>query len=115
MGISRIELVPYTHAASKFLGIQMDAAINSGNSGGPALQDGRVIGIAFQNMPTAENIGFIIPTLIIDHFLQDISRSEKYVGFCSLGLVYQTLPDTLAMQRFLGMRKEDLKHGVLVT
>jgi S1-C subfamily serine protease len=28
--------------------IQIDAAINPGNSGGPVLQDGRVVGVAFQ-------------------------------------------------------------------
>lgn len=40
---------------------QIDAAINSGNSGGPALQDDRVIGIAFETLDNAENIGYIIP------------------------------------------------------
>ena len=34
---------------------QIDAAINSGNSGGPALQDDRVIGIAFETLDNAEN------------------------------------------------------------
>ena len=40
---------------------QIDAAINAGNSGGPALQDGKVVGIAFQALGVAENIGYIIP------------------------------------------------------
>lgn len=40
---------------------QIDAAINSGNSGGPALQDDKVIGIAFETLDNAENIGYIIP------------------------------------------------------
>lgn len=32
-----------------------------GNSGGPALRDGKVVGVAFQAFTQAENIGFIIP------------------------------------------------------
>ena len=43
---------------------QIDAAINSGNSGGPALQDDKVIGIAFETLDHAENIGYIIPVSI---------------------------------------------------
>ena len=41
--------------------MQIDAAINSGNSGGPALQDDKLIGIAFETLDNAENIGYIIP------------------------------------------------------
>ena len=48
------------------------AAINSGNSGGPAfcVEDGTVVGIAFQSMAgssEAEGIGYIIPTPVIEH------------------------------------------------
>ncbi|CAE8673916.1 unnamed protein product, partial [Polarella glacialis] len=34
--ISRTEVTTYTQASAELLGIQIDAAINSGNSGGPA-------------------------------------------------------------------------------
>lgn len=48
------------HGAAELLGIQIDAAINSGNSGGPAFSAaGKCVGIAFQSLKNddAENIG----------------------------------------------------------
>ena len=45
----------------KYLLCQIDAAINAGNSGGPAFKDGKVVGVAFETLQNAENIGYIIP------------------------------------------------------
>jgi V8-like Glu-specific endopeptidase len=39
--VSRIEVTAYSHGSSELLGLQIDAAINSGNSGGPAFQRAR--------------------------------------------------------------------------
>ena len=58
--VSRVEPQQYAHGVTTLLAIQIDAAINPGNSGGPALQEGKVIGVAFQNLTNAENIGFIV-------------------------------------------------------
>ena len=64
--------------------LQIDAAINSGNSGGPALQDDKVIGIAFETLDNAENIGYIIPVgwqeciylFILFYFVYTISQCK---------------------------------------
>ena len=40
--VSRIEVTPYSHGGADLLGIQIDAAINSGNSGGPAFNQSGV-------------------------------------------------------------------------
>ncbi|EPS58030.1 hypothetical protein M569_16788, partial [Genlisea aurea] len=55
--VSRVEPTQYVHGATQLLAIQIDAAINPGNSGGPALLGDRVVGVAFQNLSNAENIG----------------------------------------------------------
>jgi len=57
--VSRIESDTYVHTgADSHLVIQTDAAINPGNSGGPVIQNGKVVGVAFQGLQMAENIGF---------------------------------------------------------
>ena len=53
------------------LRIQIDAAINPGNSGGPVFDEaGRVIGIASAHLKGGSNIGYIIPTEVLSHFMQ---------------------------------------------
>jgi len=86
--VSRIEADIYSHSASsRHLVIQTDAAINPGNSGGPVIQDGRVVGVAFQGIREAENIGYLIPTTVIRHFLKDI-EDGKYDGFGAMGMIF---------------------------
>ena len=72
--------------------IQIDAPINPGNSGGPVLNDnGDVVGIAFQKLNGSDNIGYIIPSIIVQHFLGIIEKEGKYQGFASLGIQTQTI------------------------
>ncbi len=84
--VSRLETTTYSHSqSSRHLVVQTDAAINPGNSGGPVLQDGKVVGVAFQGLTTADNIGYMIPTTIISHFLTDV-EDGTYDGFGKLGV-----------------------------
>lgn len=111
--VSRIEVTSYAHGASDLLGIQIDAAINPGNSGGPAFNDrGECIGVAFQvyRSEEAENIGYVIPTTVVSHFLNDYERNGKYTGFPSLGVLLQKLENP-ALRTYL---KVPSNEGVLV-
>jgi S1-C subfamily serine protease len=84
--VSRIESRGYAHSgADAHLVVQTDAAINPGNSGGPVVQDGRVVGVAFQGFPGAENMGFFIPVPIVRHFLTNL-KDGHYDGFPDSGL-----------------------------
>ena len=86
--VSRIETDTYAHSgADGHLVIQTDAAINPGNSGGPVIQDGKVVGVAFQGLQEADNIGYMIPTTVIQHFLKDI-EDGKYDSFGSMGAMF---------------------------
>ena len=84
--VSRIESRGYVHSgADAHLVVQTDAAINPGNSGGPVVQDGRVVGVAFQGFPGADNMGFFIPVPIVRHFLANL-EDGRYDGFPDSGL-----------------------------
>ena len=84
--VSRIESRGYVHSgADAHLVVQTDAAINPGNSGGPVVQDGRVVGVAFQGFPGADNMGFFIPVPIVRHFLTNVADG-RYDGFPDSGL-----------------------------
>ena len=84
--VSRVESRGYVHSGvDSHLVVQTDAAINPGNSGGPVIQDGRVVGVAFQGFPGAENMGFFIPVPIVRHFLANL-KDGHYDGFPDSGL-----------------------------
>ncbi|KQK18825.1 protease Do-like 9 isoform X2 [Brachypodium distachyon] len=106
--VSRIEILSYVHGSTELLGLQIDAAINSGNSGGPAFNDkGKCVGIAFQSLKheDAENIGYVIPTPVINHFIQDYEKSGEYTGFPILGIEWQKMenPD---LRKAMGMKTD---------
>lgn len=110
--VSRIDFQPYSHSrADSHLTVQIDAAINPGNSGGPVIQDGRVVGVAFQGLRQADNTGYIIPTPVIRRFLKDI-EDGTYDHYAELGLATFPLHNP-AMRKALGLRNDS--KGVLVT
>ncbi|CAL5228784.1 g11976 [Coccomyxa viridis] len=103
--VSRIEVTSYVHGAAELLGVQIDAAINSGNSGGPAFNNrGECVGIAFQSLKheDAENIGYIIPPPVIQHFITDFERNGRYTAFPALGVEWQKMESPF-LRSALGM------------
>jgi S1-C subfamily serine protease len=110
--VSRIEVNSYAHSGARLLCSQIDAAINAGNSGGPVVKDGRIVGVAFQ-AGRGENISYMVPAPVIRHFLKDI-EDRKYDGIPSLEISAQTLenPDLRAMHGLGAGRSGVLVIGV---
>ncbi len=108
--VSRMEGIDYVNSDRNLLGVQIDAAINPGNSGGPAINDGKIVGIVMQLMSDSQNIGYIIPTSIINHFLED-SEDGQYAGFPYLGLYFSNT-ENKALRKYYGIA-DDL-GGVLI-
>ncbi len=111
--VSRIDFQLYTHSSiDSHLAIQISAQINPGNSGGPVMQNGRVVGVAFQGYSgdVAQGVAYMIPVPVIQRFLKDIvdGHYDKYVD---LGLTYSKLQNP-AQRRYLGL--PDDGRGVLI-
>lgn len=107
--ISRIEHERYAQSTLSFLASQIDAPINPGNSGGPAIIDGKIVGIVMQSLASSENIGYMVPTPVIKHFLVDISDG-KYDGFPGLGIVTQNIENSAQKKKY-GIKDD---NGILI-
>jgi len=109
--VSRIDYILYSHSGEdSHLTIQVDAAINPGNSGGPILYRDRVVGVAFQGIPGAQNLGYAIPLPVLLHFLKDI-EDGSYDGYPELGVMTLDTRNP-AMRRELKISDKDT--GVVV-
>ncbi|MHC4469721.1 MAG: S1C family serine protease [Planctomycetota bacterium] len=109
--ISRIELHNYVHTGvDRHLTIQIDAAINPGNSGGCVIQEDKVVGVAFMVQFFSQNIGYMIPTTVIRHFMKDI-EDGKYDGYPKLGILTANLEND-ALRAYLKVPEGET--GVLI-
>ena len=108
--VSRMEHRSYTLTEKRFLIGQTDAAINSGNSGGPVINKDKVVGVAFAGLTMADNIGYFIPVNILSHFLDDV-KDNNYDGPPSLGFEWSEL-ESNSHRRMLGL--ENNSKGILI-
>jgi len=70
--------------------------------------------LGFQSLDgtDVENIGYVVPVTVVEHFLGDIARNGKYTGWCSLGVGFQLL-ENKEFRDYLGMRQG--QTGVMLT
>ncbi len=93
--------------------LQTDAAINSGNSGGPLLDaQGQVIGINTAIIASAQNIGFSIP---IEQASDLISATLSGIGRPFIGVNFQRNSAELAERFGLATDAGVIVFGVLPT
>ncbi len=109
--VSRIEYRSYVWSGTPLLAIQIDAAINSGNSGGAVVNNNsELVGIAMMKLNKSSNIGYIVPAIIINTFLEDI-KDGIVDGFHSDSIVYQNImSDSVKI-----FYKLNTRTGVLIT
>jgi len=108
--VSRIEQRNYAHSNANLLACQIDAAINPGNSGGPVIKNDKIVGVAFQSAMRGENIGYMVPAPVIQHFLTDITDG-KYDGFPELGILFQKMENPDIREKY---KMTSHQSGVLI-
>lgn len=101
--VSRVEHHTYVHSGESFLAIQVDAAVNPGNSGGPALSKGKIVGVVMQGISKSQSIGYLVPTSVVKHFIDDM-KDGVYQGMAGLGIGTQKLENP-AMRRYYGLEQ----------
>lgn len=74
--INRIEVNRYAYSHEYWLMVQASLQQNSGNSGGPVLMDGEVVGIAFQGMTASDRINYFIPINLVKSLLPYLHKQE---------------------------------------
>ena len=88
--------------------IQTDAAVNSGNSGGPLINtEGKVIGINFATTSNADNISFALPINIVKQRLTEYRTYGKFIK-PYIGISYQMI------SQYQAMFYENIVAGALV-
>jgi S1-C subfamily serine protease len=108
--VSRIEHNRYVHSGQSFLSIQIDAAINPGNSGGPTISDGKIVGVVMQQISRAQNIGYMVPIDVVQHFLTDV-EDGVYDGFPKLGIYMEKIENPTQKEYY---KLDENSGGILV-
>ncbi|MGB9616784.1 MAG: trypsin-like peptidase domain-containing protein [Desulfomonilaceae bacterium] len=105
--ISRIEVSRYSYSLDRWLMIQASLQQNRGNSGGPVLKDGKVVGIAFQGMRISDRINYFIPINLVKNLIPLLDKQHLIPSW--LYVVQRLFP---RLKEYYGLSRD--QGGVLL-
>lgn len=117
--VSRCEVQSYSHGTTRALALTVDAAINSGNSGGPVVDvvNCQILGVAFQSYAGtsyAENQGHAVPNPLCQRFVNAalcLGNDENTLGMPVLGVSMQLLQND-SLRTMLGLTSDPNDRGL---
>ena len=105
--ISRIEVNRYTYSQEYWLMVQASLQQNRGNSGGPVLMDGKVVGISFQGVSASDRINYFIPINLVRHLMGLLQKKELIPRW-----QYEAQPMFARLKEYYGLDSD--QAGVLL-
>ncbi len=109
--VSRIQVDEYSLSGEYNLQAQTQAPTNPGNSGGPVMSDGKIVGVAFQTNEQTQGMHYFIPVPVMRHFIDDAFSPSGYKGFPDIAMNLQDLTGD-SMRAYYGL--QDGQSGVRV-
>lgn len=109
--VSKVEYVNYIWSKKNLPAIQIDVTTNSTNSGGAVVDTkGNLVGIPMMKLKDSTNVAYIIPSVIINTFLEDV-KDGKVDGFFTTSTLINYIENE-NMKKYYGLENG---NGVLVT
>ena len=95
--VSRLDAMAYggEGRGERLLVVQIDAGVNSGTSGGPALDErGHVAGVAFSSYAgSADNIGYLVPASVVSACVRRFCARRKLMRGARASARWASLAD----------------------
>lgn len=113
--VARFSPIIYAHSNLSLANIEITAAINSGNSGGPIVNNNdEVVGIIHQSIPSTQK-AYAIPVFYLRSILQQLFIHKRVLGAFCINVSYQKLENPFQRKQ-LGLDSQTtLGKGVLIT
>lgn len=110
--VSRYTMQQYSGAVNN-MAVQIDAAVNPGNSGGPVFNEaGHVVGVAFAHQADMQNMCFMIPATFVSFYLREIEKHGSFPGLCDLS-IHSNPVENQNMRDFL-MFNNKIEGGIYI-
>eukprot|EP00928_Gymnodinium_smaydae_P011013 TRINITY_DN14129_c0_g1_i1.p1 TRINITY_DN14129_c0_g1~~TRINITY_DN14129_c0_g1_i1.p1 ORF type:complete len:1308 (-),score=187.67 TRINITY_DN14129_c0_g1_i1:465-4388(-) len=92
--------------------IQVDAAINHGNSGGPVFDsNGNLVGLAFAGLDGAQNVGYVIPNVYLQNLVDAVEKHNRWVAQPEVGAIFTSIENE-GLRSYWHLNQDE--HGVQV-
>ncbi len=109
--VSGMDYNLYAQSRMAQLVATLRSSLNPGNSGGPAVVNGEIVGLAMQVLEDDRRVAQLVPMPVIRQFLDDIADGQVD-GVAELGIRYQPLMGK-DIKAYHGLDED--RTGVLVT